>query len=150
MTVRKTLELFTKYNINFQMLTKGGSKAKRDFDLYKKGDAFASTLTFVDEEKSKEWEVNASSPNDRMETLKFAHSMGIETWVSLEPVIEPSESLKIIELTHEFVDLYKIGILNYNELSKTLDCKDFGTKAIKLLEKYNKKYYIKDDLKKYL
>jgi len=149
-TTRKVLELFKKYNINFQILTKSGNRAKRDFDLYKPGDAFASTLTFVDEIKSKEWEPNAPLPKDRMETLKYAHELGIETWVSLEPVVDPAESLKLIELTHEYVDLYKVGIINYNELKNTIDWKAFGTEAIRLLEMYGKKYYIKDDLKKYL
>lgn len=149
-TTRKVLELFNKYNINFQILTKGGSRAKRDFDLYKPGDAFASTLTFVDEKRSKEWEPNAALPIDRMETLKYAHSLGIETWASLEPVVDPTESLKIIELTHEYIDLYKVGTINYNELTNIIDWKKFGTDAINLLNKYNKNYYVKDDLKKYL
>ena len=38
-STRKVIELFYKYNINFQVLTKGGMRAARDFDLYKKGDA---------------------------------------------------------------------------------------------------------------
>jgi DNA repair photolyase len=149
-TTRKVLELFKKYNINFHILTKGGSRAKRDFDLYKPGDAFASTLTFVDDNKSKEWEPNAPLASDRIQTIKLAHSLGIETWVSLEPVVDPEESLKIIELTHEYVDLYKVGTLNYMELENEIDWKDFGTRAIALLEKYGKNYYIKNDLKKYL
>lgn len=149
-TVRKVLELFKKYNINFQILTKSGKRAVRDFDLYKEGDALAATLTFVDEAKSLEWEPLAATPSDRMEALKLAHDRGIETWVSLEPVIEPSESLEIIHRTHEYVDLYKVGTINYNELTKTINWREFGFKAIELLEKYNKNYYIKEDLKKYL
>lgn len=147
---RKVLELFKKYNINFQILTKGGSRAIRDFDLYKEGDAFASTLTFVDEKKSREWEVNAPLPMDRIETLRLAHERGIETWVSLEPVIDVEETLKIIDLTHEFIDFYKVGTINYNEIKNTIDWKSFGLRAIEKLEKYNKKYYIKEDLRKYL
>lgn len=149
-TTRKVLELFKKYNINFQILTKGGNRARRDFDLYKKDDAFATTLTFTNDEKSKLWEVNAPLPSDRMDTLKYAHSIGIETWVSLEPVVDPSESLKLIELTHEYVDFYKVGTLNYDKLKNEIDWKEFGLAAIELLEKYNKKYYIKEDLKKFL
>ena len=147
---RSVLELFKKYNINFQILTKGGSRAVRDFDLYKSGDCFASTLTFIDDEKSKEWEPNAPLASDRIKTLKIAHEKGIKTWVSLEPVVDPVESLKIIELTHEFVDLYKVGTINYDDLKDTIDWKKFGNDAINLLNKYNKDYYIKNDLEKYL
>jgi len=150
-TTSKVLELFKKYDISFQILTKGGSRAERDFAWYKPGDAFAATLTFVDDAISKEWEPGAASPANRMKTLKIAHDAGIETWVSLEPVIDPAESLKIIELTHDYVDLYKVGKLNHNdELADTIDWKKFGEDAIELLEKYGNKYYIKDDLKKYL
>jgi DNA repair photolyase len=150
-TTSKVLQLFEKYNINFQILTKGGSRAERDFEWYKEGDAFAATLTFADETKSIEWEPGAATPNNRMKTLKKAHDVGIETWVSLEPVMDPVESLKIIELTHEYVDLYKVGKLNHNdEIADKIDWKKFANDAIALLEKYGKKYYIKDDLKKYL
>ena len=58
--------------------------------------------------------------------------------------------LKIIEETYEFVDLYKVGTLNYNEKAKEIDWTKFGNDAISLLKKYNKNYYIKDDLKKYI
>lgn len=149
MTTRKVLELFKTYNINFHVLTKGGKRAERDFDLYKPGDAFASTLTFVDNVKSKEWEPNASLGIERIETLKKAKSLGIETWVSLEPVIDPNETLKIIEHTNEFVDFYKVGTLNYHDLAKTIDWKNFVIEAVSLLDSYSKNYYIKDDLKKF-
>jgi hypothetical protein len=36
----------------------------------------------------------------------------------LEPVIDPKETLKIIEETHEYVDHYKVGMWNYDERSK--------------------------------
>lgn len=72
---KEALLLFKKYNISFQVLTKGGMKAIRDFDLYKKGDAFAVTHRT----KSLEWEPNAALPSERIESLKIAHSKGIET-----------------------------------------------------------------------
>ncbi len=71
------------------ILTKGGHRAEQDFDLYIPGDQFAITLTFLDEEKSRQWEPSAALPCDRMDTLQKAYDLGIETWVSLEPVIEP-------------------------------------------------------------
>ena len=150
MTVRKVLELFKTYSINFQILTKGGTRAIRDFDLYKPGDAFASTLTFLDPVKSIEWEPNAPLPINRIEALKTAHEIGIETWVSLEPVIDPEETLRIIEAVHPYVDLFKVGTLNHHELTDTIDWKSFGERAVKLLESLGKNYYIKNDLKNYM
>jgi len=143
---RKVLELFKEYNIPFQMLTKGGYRAKRDFDLYKKGDAFASTLTFLNNRKSLLWEPKAAIPFERINTLKTAHDLGIETWASLEPVIDPLETLAIIENTHEFIDLFKVGTLNYNEHALTIDWIKFRNDVVVLLNKLGKKYYLKKDL----
>jgi DNA repair photolyase len=45
MVTREVLERFREFNQPFQLLTKGGMRAVRDFDLYKPGDAYAATLT---------------------------------------------------------------------------------------------------------
>lgn len=132
------------------ILTKGGTLARRDFDLLDSGDAFAVTMTFMNDLKTREWEPRASSRLERIDNLISAHKRGIPTWVSLEPVIEPLQSLEIIRQTHEFVDLYKIGKLNYHPLAKTIDWKRFATEAIALCHKLGKSYYIKKDLAKYL
>jgi DNA repair photolyase len=145
---RKALMIFREHNIPFTVLTKGGKRAIRDFDLYSAQDEFASTLTLISEEKQKKWEPFAEPFESRVEALREAKRRGISTWVSLEPVIDPAETLKIIELTHEFVDLYKVGKLNY--INSKVDWRDFAFKTIQLLKKYGKKYYIKNDLRVYL
>jgi DNA repair photolyase len=145
---------------NFSILTKGGVRANRDFDLYGPGDSFGSTLTFTSTDDSRKWEPNAAIPMNRIAALNFAHSRGIKTWVSMEPVIDPEQTLELIELTHEFVDLYKVGKLNsdncrgseyYEELKqieRTIDWKGFGERAEALLKGYEKEYYIKEDLRR--
>ncbi len=70
--------------------------------------------------------------------------------MSLEPVLYPEQSLAIIEQTHEFVNKYKLGVLNYNPRAKEIDWLDYGRRAVALLKKFGNEYYIKDDLKKYL
>lgn len=147
---RKALQIFRKHNVPFQVLTKGGMRAARDFDLYGPRDVFASTLTFVDPAKSREWEPGAALPDDRFEAIRTAHDMGIRTWVSLEPVISPSESLQIIDLVEPYVDLFKVGTLNHHALGKTINWRAFGTDAVRKLKRYNKDYYIKDDLRAYM
>jgi DNA repair photolyase len=132
----------------FQVLTKSGSCALQDIGLYGPNDAFASTLTFIKPEDSKKWEPNAALPEDRMATLRKFHEAGIHTWVSLEPVIDPDQTLELIRATHEYVDLYKVGKLNY--VKSEIDWRMFGARAIKILESLNKSYYIKSDLAKHL
>ena len=144
---RKAIEILKSNGLNVEILTKGGTRALRDFDLLKEEDYFATTMTFLDPRKSMKWEPGAALPDDRMEAMRYAHSLGIKTWVSLEPVIDPAETLEIIRQTHEVVDLYKVGTLNYHPLSQSIDWDRFGREATQLLRDYGKDYYIKKDLR---
>jgi DNA repair photolyase len=144
----------------FSILTKGGSRAIRDFDLYKPGDSFGSTLTFTSTDDSRKWEPNAAIPMSRVGALNYAHKLGIKTWVSMEPVIDPEQTLELIDVTHGYVDLYKVGKLNtdncrgseyYEELKQieqSIDWKTFGERAEALLKRYGKEYYLKEDLQR--
>jgi DNA repair photolyase len=147
---RETLKLFRQYQIPFQILTKAGSRAERDFDLYSKTDAFAATLTFMDEEKSLYYEPEAALPAERIETIKKAKQAGIETWVSFEPVLNDDEIFKLLEATHEYVDLYKVGKISRFQPGKEIDWERFAYEIVSRLEALGKKYYIKNDLKKHL
>ena len=136
---------------SIKILTKGGMRATRDFDVMKTGDcAFGATLTFLDESRSLEWEPGAAVPSDRIKALRLAKEAGIKTWVSLEPVIDPEEVYKIINATHEFIDLYKVGKLNYHPRSREIDWRKFGFKVQALLQNLNKDFYLKNDLRKYM
>ena len=146
----EALALFKAYNIPKQVLTKGGMKSARDFHLYKKGDALASTLTFYDEQKSLYWEPNASLPEDRIKSLKKAKEKGIETWASFEPVIDPEETYKLFMETKDFTDMYKIGKINNFRTGIEVDWRKFTKNIIELCEKYQKKYYIKESLKPFM
>ena len=145
---QQALELFKAYNQPFQLLTKGGMKAARDFHLYKKTDAYAATLTCIDEQSSLIWEPSAPLPKDRIMSLRKAKEKGITTWVSFEPVVDPEQVYKLYEQTKEFVDLYKIGKLNHYK--NETDWKLFGETMINNCERDGKDYMIKDALKKYL
>jgi DNA repair photolyase len=147
---RNALGLFKLYDIPFQVLTKGGYRAKRDFDLYKPGDAFATTLTFMTSYKSSEYEPQAAPPYDRIDTIKTAKNYGIETWVSFEPVLNDEEVFRLLDATYEYVDLYKVGKISRFKPDKEIDWDRFAYEIVNRLEKYGKKYYIKDDLKKHL
>jgi DNA repair photolyase len=147
-TTRDVLKLFRKFDHPFQILTKGGTKAAQDFDLYDHNDMFGCTLTLDNDIDSNMWEPGAASPQDRIESLKLAHAFGIKTWVSLEPVLDPDQTLHLIDLTHEFVDFYGVGKLNHDaEREKSIDWKKFRTDAESKLKEYGKDYKIKQKLK---
>ena len=144
---RRAVELLHDNGLFVEILTKGGMRAARDFDLLGSSDAFATTMTFLDEERSRQWEPEAALPEDRIQAIKMAHAKDIPTWVSLEPVIDPETSLEIIRRTYEYVSLYKVGTLNYDARAKAINWADFGQRAIDLLESLGKAYYIKNDLR---
>ena len=146
---RQAIEILHKNGFNVTILTKGGKRAERDFDLLTPKDNFAVTLTFLDEQKSLQWEPKAAIPEERIEALRKAHELGIKTWVSLEPVIEPAESIEIIRQTHTFVDLFKVGLLNYHPKGKEIDWRKFLQECIATLKQYGCQYYIKKDLRRY-
>jgi len=147
---QQAIEIFRENNVSFQVLTKGGMLAARDFDLYTPRDQVAATMTFLDDKDSLEWEPGAVLPGERMEMLRLAKSMGIRTWVSLEPVIDPEQSLEIIRQTHGYVDRYKVGKLNYHERAKEIDWEKFAADAVTLLEEHGCEYYVKKDLRRYM
>jgi DNA repair photolyase len=108
---RQVLETFRECKYPFHLVTKGGTKAVRDFDLYKPSDKFGCTLTFDNPEDSLKWEPRAALPEDRIAALKEAHNLGIQTWASVEPVIYPEQSLHLIEMANDFVDSFSVGML---------------------------------------
>ena len=144
---RKILELFNKYKVPFDVLTKAGTKAVSDFDLYTSGCRFWTTLTFDNPEDSKTVEPGATLPEDRIAAMQIAHERDIKTCVSMEPVLDDVQALHQIDLTHEFVDLYWIGKLNHNrELENAIDWQKFRADVETKLKGYGKNYKIKQAL----
>jgi DNA repair photolyase len=144
----QAFELFTEHDVHWNVLTKS-HLAERDFHMYREGDAFGMTLTRCKRADSGLLEPNATTPGQRALTLSEAHSMGIRTWVSLEPVISEKDVFAIIDHTHEFVDHYKVGKLNYSK-DGGHDWAPFTYKVIEKFQKLEKSYYIKKSLQQYV
>jgi DNA repair photolyase len=148
---RQTLEVLQRYGLAICTLTKGGSRALRDLDLFRPDrDAFASTLTSLDDAFSLKWERNAQLPANRIDTLKKFHERGIFTWVSLEPTLDIPSSLAVLQETHGFVDLFKIGRVNYLPQTKRMDWRAYTLAMMELCTKLGAKHYFKEDLQGYL
>jgi DNA repair photolyase len=152
LTTRWMLEQMKwKSDLAFCTLTKGGKRALRDIDIFRPTrDAFASTLTSLDDRFSQKWERDAALPADRIATLRRFHERGIFTWVSLEPTIDCEASLAIVDATHEFVDLYKVGRVNYLGITRTTDWRTYTLRMIDKLQALGKAHYIKKDLQPFL
>lgn len=149
----KVLRLLLAYEIPVSILSKGGLRMIEDIDLFK---AFGSniqiggSLTFTKIADAQKWEPGAAIPAERFEALQILHAAGIKTWASMEPVIYPEQSLEIMEITHPYVDAYKIGKLNHLPKHEAkYDWQQFLVNAVEIMRRYNKPFYIKKDLLEY-
>jgi DNA repair photolyase len=148
---RPALETLASHGLAFCTLTKGGKRALPFIDMFRPDrDAFASTLTSLDDAFSLKWERGAALPGDRIATLKTFHGHGIFTWVSLEPTLNTKASLALIERTHEFVDLFKIGRANYLQMTSTTDWEEYTHRIVELVSRLGVRHYIKKDLQPFL
>jgi DNA repair photolyase len=167
---RRAIQILHRAGLNVEVLTKGGTRALRDLDLFGPGDAFATTMTLLDPARSREWEPEAAGPNDRIEAIGAFHEAGVPTWVSLEPVLDPAVSLDIIRRVRPTVDVFKVGTLNYSERLPAhlrpqvqgIDWGAFGRAAVQLLNSFGYiqnadpdtlqagQFYVKQDLARHL
>ena len=146
---RKAIEIINRSGNAVNILTKGGMRASRDFDLLIKNpkNRIGATLTFQDADKAREWEPGAADPDERISMLAAAKLCGISTWASMEPVIEPDESLAMIRLAHKYVDEFKIGKWNHDPRASRVNWKHFREEAAILCKGLGVRCTIKKDLK---
>ena len=148
---RPSIEILKDHGLAFCTLTKGGSRALPYIDMFRPDrDAFASTMTSLDDAFSRKWERGAALPSDRLATLKAFHERGVFCWLSLEPTISAEASLPIVDATYEFVDYYKVGKANYIKTPESVNWQDYTLRMIEKLQKLGKRHYIKRDLQGFL
>lgn len=146
---RDALFICEKHNLRCQVLTKNGMAASNDFDIIKRnGWKFGSTIIFKSESLREEWEPGAPAIESRIEAVKIANSMGIYTWVSIEPVVNSAEALQIIKELKPFVSFWKVGKINhFPDIENAIDWRKFLRDVETALCGCD--YYIKKDLEKY-
>ena len=133
---REIIKAIKESGNNVQILTKGDGR--RDFDLLDENDWYGITLDGIGNGRNLLWK-------SRVDALAEAHSKGINTWVSFEPVTNERQFFIELHLVSLMVDKVKIGKLNYHQSS--IDWKSFGEKAEALCKSLGIDYYIKDGLR---
>lgn len=143
---RRTIEILHQNGLKVVILTKGGKRSMRDFDLLTPQDAYATTLTLTNDSDSLIWEPKAAFPSERIEALRRAYELGIETWVSFEPVIHPAQTYELFQMTRGFVGHYKVGTMNYHPQGKNTNWRNFGWQIKRMMDNCKAHYYFKMDL----
>lgn len=152
-TTRAVIDVLFNSDLNVTVLTKGGKRSLRDIDLfetYKDQFRYGATLVFSNDNDSLFYEPFAAPTSERIKALKTIHDMGIRTWISIEPAWSIEDSIDIIDRTHEIVDVYKIGKLNYHPHTDEVDWAQYTKTVVKRLKELNKEFYVKEDLRRYL
>lgn len=141
---REVIKAIKNSGNHVQILTKGASRAERDFDLLDSEDSFGVTIS-CNTPLAKIHEPNADNPFVRLLILDKAKGKGIKTWVSCEPVLEVDAIYRLIIEYGDSIDLYKIGKLNHKP--SDINWGEFGRECERLCKAYGRNYYIKEDLR---
>ncbi|MFA4971807.1 MAG: radical SAM protein [bacterium] len=148
--LRKTvLGFLDKYKLNVAILTKGGLRCLSDLNYFRAfGDRIkvGQSLTLIREGESKRWEPGAADPFERIEALRVLHRVGVRTWASMEPVIDPGQSMRLIRESLPYVDEYRLGKLNHVK-QEARDWEAYLSGALELLRAEGKDVYVKRDLR---
>lgn len=148
---QQAIEILGQNRMQMRVLTKNGALANRDFHLMGKYNVeFGETIIFSDDATRQKYEPHAGTIEERIEAMRTAHTLGLRTWVSVEPVIDPDQALKVIDTLRNSVDVWKIGKLNHDaELERTVDWRKFVDQVMERMGHYGCRYYIKNELWKY-
>jgi DNA repair photolyase len=145
---RSALGILTSYNCALRVLTKNpGLALKLDGKFFAEHDVeLGTTIVFLDDAKRAEWEPGAPTIASRVAALVEYKRLGLRTWVSVEPVIDPHEALDVIALLAPHVDVWKVGRWNHDVRANAIDWPAFTKSALALLTRLNARYYIKNEL----
>lgn len=114
----KIIKKLNENNIKTTILTKGiYPKELANKKKYGHKNIYGITLVSLDKNFKKRFEPFSAPFEDRIKALKHLHTVGLETWVSIEPYPTPNLiEQNLSELLNEvsFVDKIIFGKLNYN------------------------------------
>jgi DNA repair photolyase len=146
---REALQLLEQCDLRVQVLTKGGRRSTQDFDILSRNRwKYGTTIIFRSETLREQWEPGAPPIAERVDAVRQAHAMGIFTWVSVEPVVDPVEAIHVVETLRGEVDLWKIGKLNHDrEREAAIDWHRFLVDVEAALVGHH--YLIKKDLEQF-
>jgi len=106
------------------ILTKGGTRACRDFDILKATGGWFGQTIGMDWTMALDWEPNAATVADRHVAMRKAMAAGIKTWISVEPVVDVENAVAILNALWTLCppDHLKLGKLSgYDKETKAIE-----------------------------
>lgn len=148
------IERLNKNNIRCTVLTKGTYPQTLINNIkYSNNNEYGITIVSLNEEFKRKFEPFSASCKERIDALRYLHSKGLKTWISMEPYPTPNlinqDLLEILKKI-SFVDKIIFGKLNYNINSSKYVFKEgnefyeyCANKIISFCKKNGIKYHIK-------
>lgn len=112
MVTLECVRILHRHGLRVNLLTKGIIPTELLRELWP-SDRVGISLTTMDPLKARTWEPRSAAPLCRLTNLQLARDQGPETWLSLEPVIDPEESLAALMKCGPSIRGAKIGKLNH-------------------------------------
>jgi DNA repair photolyase len=145
----KVLHMLGLCGMRATVLTKAGyAQVRYAFPALKKyGFRLGVSLSWVDDKKRAHWEPNAAPVGERLELLNQAQAYGIPTWLSIEPVIDVEEALRVMKVCAFAADLIRVGKINHHPvIESSTNWPDFLRRTKDALR--GRRYIIKQDLQR--
>lgn len=150
------IKLLKNYGCHIMFCTKGKINPKV-IDLLDSNDSVGITITCGNEMASI-YESKSITPTERLAQLEAFYNKDIETWISIEPVLEPEFIYEMLESDNmKFITKVKLGKLNHMDLSDltgntndNINWTKYGNKVIEICKRRNIEYIVKYALTKFL
>jgi len=133
------------YGLRLTILTKNPIAARNLIPILAQNRwKLGTTICFVSDSLRSEWEPGAPTISERIDGIEIARSMGVEMWVSVEPVVNFADGLAAVRLARDAADFVKVGKWNHDARAKAIDWKEFHRQAAEILG--DKPHLFKRDL----
>jgi DNA repair photolyase len=151
---RSIFAMFADANLRATVLTKGGTRAVRDFEIFAASEGrlrFGTSLVWSSDDMREKYEPCAASIERRLRAVEIARLHSIRTWASIEPVIDCYHALTAMQMLIDAgCQEFKIGKINHNKaLANRQDWRAFVAAAKDLCERSGVAYKFKDSLLPY-
>lgn len=150
------MEIINEQSITCTALTKG--VLPRELTRLNNRNEYGITLVSLDEKFREQYEPGSALYSERIKSLRYLHTKGLKTWVSIEPYPTPNivdQDIKKLLNKIAFADTIIFGKLNYNpKVREYPDYKGFFSTmtdiVLEFCEKNGKGFHIKKETSKVL
>lgn len=121
-TTEEACRILAAHNLSVKILTKAGSSAVHDavklLAGFDQDHWIGISLTTFNQDLADAWEPGAASVVERLAALQLASAYELNTWISLEPVIWPSETMEMVRQLAGYdglVNHFAVGVMSRRE-----------------------------------